>query len=147
MYLLPACDVTGKAPVRSVYMTRLCTSARPMAAKTLCVGVGCCGGNESGMSTSGASMVLLLTAWDVVVSGFGLVDRRFFGAWSRCPCAVAMDLGKCLRTAGADMPGHVMKLLFFMARSHVDVTGLKHAACRYCSRSGLVLVWWAWNPR
>lgn len=56
-------------------------------------------------------------------------------------------MGRCLLTAGAVTPGHVTKLLFRMACSQVDVTGLKQAACKYWSRSGLELVWWAWKPR
>jgi hypothetical protein len=63
--------------------------------------------------------------------GFGFVDRRFFGAWSRCPCAVATDLGRCLLTAWVETPGQVTKLLFRMACSHVEETGLKHDAWRY----------------
>jgi hypothetical protein len=58
------------------------------------------------------------------VVGLGLVERRFLGAWSRWPCAVATDLGRCLVTAWLVTPGHVTKLLLRMARNHVEVTGL-----------------------
>jgi hypothetical protein len=97
-----------------------------MAANTLCVWVGCCGGNRllwsagsgSGFGEDRGGAV------GVAVMGFAFVERRFFGARSRWPCAVAMYGGKCLETAGAVMPGHVTKFLLRMAWSHVEVTGL-----------------------
>ena len=41
-----------------------------------------------------------------------------------------MVLGKCLLTLDVLMAGHVLKLLFLMAANQVDLTGLKHAACK-----------------
>ena len=61
---------------------------------------------------------------------FPLVERWFIRVWSRCPCAVANDFGKCLLTASTVRPGQLMKCPLRMASSHVLVAGLKAAACR-----------------
>ena len=47
----------------------------------------------------------------------------------RCPFAVAMVSGKCLRTRDSVKPGHPMKWLFFMALRRVWRAGEKQVAC------------------
>jgi hypothetical protein len=42
-------------------------------------------------------------------------------------------LDKCFLTAFSVNPGHDEKFPFFIAVIHVDLTGLKHEACRYLS--------------
>jgi hypothetical protein len=39
-------------------------------------------------------------------------------------------LDKCFSTACSVNPGHDVKFPLFIAVIHVDLTGLKHAACR-----------------
>jgi hypothetical protein len=58
------------------------------------------------------------------------VDLVFILCWFRCPFTVACDLDMCISTARSVNPGHYVKLPFFIAAIHVDLTGLKHAACR-----------------
>jgi hypothetical protein len=43
---------------------------------------------------------------------------------------VEVDLDKRFSTACSDNPGQDEKNPFFIAAIHVDLTGLKHAACR-----------------
>jgi hypothetical protein len=43
---------------------------------------------------------------------------------------VEVDLDKCFSTAYSVKPGQDEKFPFFIAVIHVDLTGLKHAACR-----------------
>jgi hypothetical protein len=44
--------------------------------------------------------------------------------------AVEVDLDKCFSTVCSFNPGQDEKFPFFIALIHVDLTGLKHAACR-----------------
>ena len=65
-----------------------------------------------------------------MAAGVDFVDLVFLCNWSKCPFAVAMVFGKCLFTLAVLTAGQVIKLLFLIAANHVDLTGLKHAACK-----------------
>ena len=43
---------------------------------------------------------------------------------------MAVDIGKCLATLEVLTAGQELKLLWLIASIHVDLTGLKHAACK-----------------
>jgi hypothetical protein len=58
------------------------------------------------------------------------VDIVFILCWLRWPFTVADDFDKCFSTERYVSPGHDMKLPSLIAAIHVDLTGLKHAACR-----------------
>ena len=65
-----------------------------------------------------------------VTVDIGFVDIAFFRPQSRCPFAVAMDLGRNVLTFVAVNPGKVAKFPLLMARIHVVIVGLKHHARR-----------------
>ena len=70
---------------------------------------------------------MLCCAVECVVFGVGRVDCMFFLFWSRCPIAVASDLGRCFRMLDVVSMGQVAKLPWAIAFSSVDVDGLKRA--------------------
>ena len=67
-----------------------------------------------------------------------LVEHWFFCVWSRCPLAVATDLGRYLHTFSAMSSGHMVKCPLLMALIQVEGTGLKHAEWRNCMSSDVV---------
>lgn len=69
-----------------------------MAAHTRCVHC------PLSMAGFGLSIVGLLVAL-----GSGFVEWIFWLCWSRCPFAVAVDLGRCFWTAAVVSPGQVVK--------------------------------------
>jgi hypothetical protein len=52
---------------------------------------------------------------------------------------VASDFGRCRRIMSAVRPGQVANTPSWTASIQVEGTGLKHAVCRYCTRSLCVL--------
>ena len=105
-------DVTGNFPVKSVYTVPL-VSADKKAINTF-----------SYFSSD----------WGAISSSSGLlslvVEVMFYCFLSRCPFAVAILGCKYLVTSGLFIPGHVTKWFRWIARSHVDLTGLNRAVCR-----------------
>ena len=92
-YLLPVRDVTGNAPVRSVYTVPF-VSAERNAMKT------------SSVFISGVGAISSSTLSESVSLADGLI---FFRRQSRWPFAVAIVGCKCFDTSVAFIPGHVMK--------------------------------------
>jgi hypothetical protein len=58
------------------------------------------------------------------------VALAFCRCWLKCPFVVAVDFDKCFSTACSVNTGQDKKFPFLMAVIKVDLTGLKHAACR-----------------
>ena len=71
--------------------------------------------------------------WFCLINGSLVVLWRCWRSWCRWPCTVAMLIGRCFSIKEDFSPGHVMKLFFLIAVIKVDVTGGKHAACKYCA--------------
>ena len=87
---------------------------------------------------NGLKCTALVRTWFVVISagafcvgaddGVGrFVERMFILVLRMCPFAVAIDLGRCLRTRSEVRPGQVAKKPLSMAAIHVDGTGLNAA--------------------
>ena len=64
-----------------------------------------------------------------------------------CPCAVMMDLGKCLRTRAEVRPGQVVKKPVSIAWIHVEGTGENAALWRNMTSSFLDFVSYALNAQ
>ena len=69
------------------------------------------------------------------VGDLGCDFEVLFRFWSRCPMSVSGSSFMCLFTENVEMEGHVVKYPADIARSHVDLAGLKHAAWRNLMRS------------
>jgi hypothetical protein len=67
---------------------------------------------------------------NLFVSSLIFVDIAFILCWLRWTFTVTDDFDKCFSIARSVSPGHDVKLPLLIADIHVDLTGLKHAACR-----------------
>ena len=71
--------------------------------------------------------------------GVFFVERRFLNSWSKCPLDVATIFGRCLVINEVVSPGKVVRCLFLIARSKVDLAGFSIVAEWYWASSDLVL--------
>jgi hypothetical protein len=76
------------------------------------------------------SVIQIRVFIDCFFSSLILVDLQFILYWLRCPFTVADEFDRYFSTACSVNPDHDVKLPFLIAAIHVDLTGLKHAACR-----------------
>lgn len=119
-YLVPLLDVLGNLPIWSVEILPV-----------ICIGLKC--------------TTLVRSCFDVISAGVFLVgadgggrdfvERMFIFFLRICPFAVAIDLGRCLRTRSEVRPGQVVKNPASMATIQVEGTGLKAAWWRYTTKS------------
>ena len=65
-----------------------------------------------------------------------LCGSCIFLLWFKCPCTVATEFGKYLRTRLDVNPGNYWKLFLSMSYIHVDGTGMNSTSCRYYISSG-----------
>ena len=93
-YWLPLLDFVGNRPVWSV-------KSLPVICKHCIVTMFC-------WTLSPGEFVVISHGVGVGVGSFICVDRMFCRICRMWPFAVAMDFGRCLRTAFDERPGHVV---------------------------------------
>ena len=119
MYYIPLLLVTGKLPVKSMYIFPVSGFASPIYANTLLL-FSSLGEKYLSISSDNCSI---------------FVDLMFFLVWSICPKTVASDFGRCAEINYTVRIGHVEKCPFFIPFINVYFTGLKHVACKKLANS------------